>query len=106
MLKDSRVMKKVTAIGEKQFTRLAQQLFSNERFAQALQRVVMRAFDAKGAVDQRIARVLSAMRLATTKEVTTLERRIAGLETEVRELREMHPRKAEAKGNEKAEARA
>jgi hypothetical protein len=74
------VFKKVLASGEEQFSKIASQLISNEKFVATLQVAVTRALEAKGAFDRQVSGTLASMHVPTTQDVQKLNDRLDELE--------------------------
>lgn len=69
--------------GEEFLTDISNRLMANPAFLEVLKKGVA----VKEEVDGRVAEALKTMNLATRKEVSRLEHRIAALEAEIAELR-------------------
>lgn len=80
MLGDGTMFKKVLATGEEQFSRIAAQLISNEKFLATIQGAVTRALEAKGVFDRQVAGALTAMHVPTRPDVQKLNDRLDELE--------------------------
>lgn len=74
------VFQKVLASGEEQFSKIASQLISNEKFVSSVQVAVTRALEAKGVLDRQVSSTLAAMHVPTTHDVQKLNDRLDELE--------------------------
>ncbi len=77
------LIKNLLSLGEEYVTSLSNRLFSNPTFLELLKKGVA----VKEAVDEQVAQALKKTNLATKKDLSKLERRLAQLESEVAELK-------------------
>jgi|MudIll2142460700_1097286.scaffolds.fasta_scaffold00301_9 polyhydroxyalkanoate synthesis regulator phasin len=79
--------------GEEFLTEVSNNLMANPSFIEVLKKGVA----AKEEIDKRVAEVLKTMNLASRKEISRLEHRIAALEAEVGDLKARAKAKAPAR---------
>jgi polyhydroxyalkanoate synthesis regulator phasin len=84
----SAVFKMFLEAGDKQLTRLAGQLLSNEVFVSAMQGAVARAADAKLVLDNQLRAALSRLGVPAQGELDALREEVRALSAEVQRLRE------------------
>ncbi len=87
-LRENPVVKRVVELGEEQAGKMAQQLFANEAFTNAVQKVVANSLKAKGVLDKNLKVALSAMNLPSSSDLEGVRQKLSELEETMRRLEE------------------
>ena len=69
---DTTILKRLLGLGEERLGRLAEELLSNPRVADAFSHALQKAFEAKGRVDRNMQTVLGLLNLPSRADVTRL----------------------------------
>lgn len=77
------LLQQLKARGEEFFTEVSNNLMANEAFIEVLKKGIA----AKEAVDKQVTETMKRMNVATRKETSRLEQRIAALEADLAELK-------------------
>jgi hypothetical protein len=71
-VEDDAILKRLYGFGEERLTRLAEELLSNPRFADALSRALQSAFATKGKMDRNMQTLLGLLNLPSRTDVNRL----------------------------------
>ena len=77
---DDTILKWLYSLGEKQLGRLAEELLSNPRVAEAFSRALQRAFETKGRVDRNMQRVLGLLNVPSRADLIRITSKIEAIQ--------------------------
>lgn len=77
---DDTILRWLYSLGEKQLNRVAEELLSNPRVAEALSRGLQRAFETKGRVDRNMQTVLKLLNVPSRGDLTRLVTKLEAIQ--------------------------
>ena len=77
---DTHILKRLYGLGEAQLGRLAEELLSNPRVAEAFSAALRKAFETKGRVDRNMQTVLALLNLPSRRDVHRLVTKLEALQ--------------------------
>src|SRR6185295_13719307 len=107
---DDTILKWLYSLGEKQLGRLAEEILSNPRVAEAFSRALQSAFETKGRVDRNMQRVLGLLNVPSRADLVRMTSKLEAIQgslvnLQVKVDRLLMERSAHGRGRRAAPAR-